>query len=133
MLSKSLVTCKHAFPLGPLFLLVEFAANGNLRHFLYNHRPDQLKTSDYLLPSINGTIPSMPKVTLTCAHLISFCYQVAKGMDYIASKNVSSFILLNLRKIASKNVSSFVLLNLHNIASKKVSSFVLLNFFFCVL
>lgn len=64
---------------GPLFVLVEFAQHGNLRDFLRQHRP----SSGYE-PAIGSNL----KDTLTQKDLVSFSYQVARGMEYLASRKV---------------------------------------------
>lgn len=66
---------------GPLFVIVEFAPHGNLRDFLRKHRP----SSGYE-PAIGYC---KDKNTLTQKDLVSFAYQVARGMEYLASRRVS--------------------------------------------
>lgn len=67
---------------GPLYVIVEFAPHGNLRDFLRQHRP----SSGYE-PAIG--MVEKEKKTLTQKDLVSFAYQVAKGMEYLASRRVS--------------------------------------------
>lgn len=76
---------------GPLYVVVEFAPNGNLRDFLRNHRP----SSGY-----EPTIGQEPKErkTLTQKDLVSFAYQVARGMEYLASRRCIH------RDLAARNV-----------------------------
>ncbi|XP_045481773.1 fibroblast growth factor receptor homolog 1-like isoform X3 [Harmonia axyridis] len=76
---------------GPLFVIVEFAPHGNLRDFLRQHRP----SSGYE-PAI-GMIEKEKK-TLTQKDLVSFAYQVAKGMEYLASRRCIH------RDLAARNV-----------------------------
>jgi len=66
---------------GPLYVIVEFAPHGNLRDFLRKHRP----SSGYE-PAIGYC---KDKNTLTQKDLVSFAYQVARGMEYLASRRVS--------------------------------------------
>jgi len=66
---------------GPLYVIVEFAPHGNLRDFLRKHRP----SSGYE-PAIGHY---KDKNTLTQKDLVSFSYQVARGMEYLASRRVS--------------------------------------------
>ncbi|XP_044765231.1 fibroblast growth factor receptor homolog 1-like isoform X2 [Coccinella septempunctata] len=76
---------------GPLYVIVEFAPHGNLRDFLRQHRP----SSGYE-PAI-GMIEKEKK-TLTQKDLVSFAYQVAKGMEYLASRRCIH------RDLAARNV-----------------------------
>ncbi|XP_076364415.1 fibroblast growth factor receptor 4-like [Tachypleus tridentatus] len=75
---------------GPLFVIVEYAPNGNLRDFLRAHRP----SSGY--ERAIG-IDLKPK-TLTQKDLISFSYQVARGMEYLVSRKCIH------RDLAARNV-----------------------------
>jgi serine/threonine protein kinase len=65
---------------------MEYAPHGNLRDFLRQH------LSSY------GHDPAIitdlkEKKTLTQKDLVSFAYQVARGMEYLASRRVSLFLL----------------------------------------
>lgn len=76
---------------GPLYVVVEYAPYGNLRDFLREHRP----SSGYEIAV--GT-ELKEKKTLTQKDLVSFAYQVARGMDYLSSRrvNAQTFISLSL-------------------------------------
>lgn len=76
---------------GPLYVVVEFAPHGNLRDFLRDHRP----TSGYE-PTIGQD--SKERKTLTQKDLVSFAYQVARGMEYLASRRCIH------RDLAARNV-----------------------------
>ncbi|XP_063535886.1 fibroblast growth factor receptor homolog 1-like isoform X1 [Cydia strobilella] len=75
---------------GPLYVIVEFAPNGNLREFLRNHRPGNRYESP--------TEDLKDKKTLTQKDLVSFSYQVARGMEYLASRRCIH------RDLAARNV-----------------------------
>jgi serine/threonine protein kinase len=72
---------------GPLYVVVEYSPHGNLRDFLRQHRP----SSGYE-PAIGTDLKE--KKTLTQKDLVSFAYQVARGMEYLASRRVSLVIPL---------------------------------------
>lgn len=75
---------------GPLYVIVEFAPHGNLRDFLRNHRHS------------SGYEPTVGQVKerkiLTQKDLVSFAYQVARGMEYLASRRCIH------RDLAARNV-----------------------------
>ncbi|KAM3960814.1 LOW QUALITY PROTEIN: fibroblast growth factor receptor [Aphomia sociella] len=76
---------------GPLYVIVEYAPNGNLREYLRNHRPGNRYEP---LPTEN----MKEKKTLTQKDLVSFSYQVARGMQYLASRRCIH------RDLAARNV-----------------------------
>ncbi|XP_073993854.1 fibroblast growth factor receptor homolog 1-like isoform X2 [Rhodnius prolixus] len=83
-----LATCTQD---GPLYVVVEYAPYGNLRDFLRAHRP----SSGYE-PAIGETLGD--RTTLTEKDLVSFAYQVARGMDYLSSRRCIH------RDLAARNV-----------------------------
>lgn len=66
---------------GPLYVLVEYAAKGNLREYLRARRPPGL---DYSFDTCK-----LPEEQLTFKDLVSCAYQVARGMEYLASQKVN--------------------------------------------
>uniref|UniRef100_T1IIY4 Fibroblast growth factor receptor n=1 Tax=Strigamia maritima TaxID=126957 RepID=T1IIY4_STRMM len=74
---------------GPLYVVVEYAPQGNLRDYLRMHRP----SSGY-----EHAIGDMRPQPLTEKELVSFAYQVARGMEYLSSKQCVH------RDLAARNV-----------------------------
>lgn len=63
-------------------MLVEYASKGSLREYLRARRPPGM---DYTFD-----VTKVPEEQLTFKDLLSCAYQVARGMEYLASKRVGS-------------------------------------------
>lgn len=61
-------------------MLVEYASKGSLREYLRARRPPGM---DYTFD-----VTKVPEEQLTFKDLLSCAYQVARGMEYLASKRV---------------------------------------------
>ncbi|XP_053698592.1 fibroblast growth factor receptor homolog 1-like [Sabethes cyaneus] len=75
---------------GPLYVIVEYAPHGNLKDFLRSHR---FGTSNY-----DTVCGEKEKKILTLKELISFAYQIARGMEHLASRRCIH------RDLAARNV-----------------------------
>ena len=83
-----MLNCYYFFtPSGPLYVVVEFAPNGNLRQFLMERRPTrEIPTA---LTALTDRRPIRGNLsTVTHMDLVSFSYQVCRGMEYLSSKKV---------------------------------------------
>ena len=65
------------FFLGSLCIVVEYAPHGNLRQYLRSNRPSVAESSDQSCDS-----------SLTLATLVSFAFQISKGMEFLARHQV---------------------------------------------
>lgn len=69
---------------GPLYVIVEYAPHGNLKDFLKKHRP----MSEFEV----GMCHEPDRKEVLQKELISMAFQVARGMEYLASRRVGWFI-----------------------------------------
>ncbi|XP_040293953.1 fibroblast growth factor receptor 2 isoform X2 [Bufo bufo] len=75
---------------GTLYVIVEYAAKGNLREFLRARRPVEMEYS--------YDINRVPGEQMTFKDLVSCTYQLARGMEYLASQKCIH------RDLAARNV-----------------------------
>jgi serine/threonine protein kinase len=75
---------------GPLYVIVEYAPHGNLRDFLRKHRP-----TNYTDAVVHE---KEKQQALTQKDLVSFAFQIARGMEYLASRKCIH------RDLAARNV-----------------------------
>ncbi|XP_029466400.1 fibroblast growth factor receptor 2 isoform X3 [Rhinatrema bivittatum] len=75
---------------GPLYVIVEYAAKGNLREYLRARRPPGMEYS--------FDINRVPEEQMTFKDLVSCTYQLARGMEYLASQKCIH------RDLAARNV-----------------------------
>lgn len=80
--SRAFRLTRRAVCAGPLYVLVEYASKGSLREYLRARRPPGM---DYTFD-----VTKVPEEQLTFKDLLSCAYQVARGMEYLASKRVRS-------------------------------------------
>ncbi|XP_028020035.1 fibroblast growth factor receptor 2 isoform X6 [Balaenoptera acutorostrata] len=75
---------------GPLYVIVEYASKGNLREYLRVRRPPGMEYS--------YDINRVPEEQMTFKDLVSCTYQLARGMEYLASQKCIH------RDLAARNV-----------------------------
>ncbi|XP_018079906.1 fibroblast growth factor receptor 2 isoform X4 [Xenopus laevis] len=75
---------------GTLYVIVEYAAKGNLRQYLRARRPLEMEYS--------FDVTRVPDEQMTFKDLVSCTYQIARGMEYLASQKCIH------RDLAARNV-----------------------------
>ncbi|KAG8197398.1 hypothetical protein JTE90_013518 [Oedothorax gibbosus] len=77
---------------GPLYVIVEFCAKGNLRDYLRTHRMTAVNATygedGYETPITSSHRGDEEMLPLGYKNLLSFAYQTARGMEYLANKKL---------------------------------------------
>lgn len=82
---------------GPLYVVVELAARGNLRDFLRRYH-DVQRAADDDDPAVRSFLAKyelVERTLLTYRDVVSFALQVACGMAYLESKKVFHLYLIH--------------------------------------
>lgn len=115
------VTLQSVMLTGPLLLIVEYAKNGNLRDFLETCRDGINGYGRYVSPDDPAWFTKTPGgQVISRKNLISFAFQVSRGMEFLSSKKVKCLIFLfdhhktrtfgSEKNIYGKHITSFHLL-----------------------
>lgn len=97
--------------LGPLFVIMEYVPLGKLQSYLRNSRAQRH------YDNMHAT-----SATLTSRDLTSFCYQTARGMEFLSSKGVSpnlcfAFTPIKPQEIITIFLHELTIQNLHTVLS----------------
>jgi serine/threonine protein kinase len=79
-------------------MVIEYAKFGNLRQFLRDRRPrngEFIDTSTEEDSSADGEKRSSEEA-ITLSDLVSFAFQIARGMEYLESKKVETSAFTNI-------------------------------------
>ena len=71
----------------PFLLVMEFCDHGTLVNYLRNYRPDGAQIGDDH-ESMEEESPPRSPVSITIRDLLSFSWQIAKGMEYLDDMKV---------------------------------------------
>jgi len=75
-----------SFAAGPLYVIVEYVPYGNLREFLRERQPAcAVDWNDDVERQQNSLLPA----SLSYGDLLSFAFQIARGLEYMSSHMVS--------------------------------------------
>jgi len=84
----SVYICTHlvfVIAAGPLYVIVEYAPYGNLREFLRERRA--------AVDGFHDDAENQQNSSLTYRDLLSFAFQVARGLEYMSSRMVNVTVI----------------------------------------
>ncbi|GAB0098352.1 Mitogen-activated protein kinase kinase kinase [Sergentomyia squamirostris] len=85
------IIIKNSSQGGEIMIMVEYCTLGNMRDFLIRNNDrfnDEINHDSETITSTNTDIFKKTQIPFSTTHLVSWSYQVARGMVFLSSKNV---------------------------------------------